>query len=86
MGVWIESQFWESLFYGLLQQINQVLLILAMFACLGLFFQRNYYSDLFYHLYAGPSNGGHIKDGRVVVQSVSVHSSANAVSGTRTDL
>ena len=42
----IESQFWESLFFGLLQQINQVLLILVFFACLGLFFPRNYYSGL----------------------------------------
>ena len=46
MGVRIESQFWESPFFGLLQQINQVLLILVFFACLGLFFPRNYYSGL----------------------------------------
>ena len=86
MGVRIESQFWESPFVGLLQQINQVLLILVIFACLGLFFPRNYYSGLFHHLYTGLSNGGHINDGHVVVQTVSVHSSANAASGTRTDL
>ena len=78
MGVQIDRQFWESLFFGLLQQINQVLLILAMFACLGLFFPRNYYVGLFHHLYTGPSNGGRINDGRVVVQSVSIHSSANS--------
>ena len=86
MGVRIESQFWESLFFGLLQQINKVLLILAIFACLGLFFPRNYYFGLFHHLYIGLSNGGRIDDGRVVVRSVSVHSPANAASGTRTDL
>ena len=33
MGVRIESQFWESPFFGLLQQISQVLLILVFFAC-----------------------------------------------------
>ena len=46
MGVRIESQFWESPFFGLLQQINQVLLIPVFFACLGSFFPRNYYSGL----------------------------------------
>ena len=46
MRMRIESQFRESLFFGLLQQINQVLLILVFFACLGSFFPRNYYSDL----------------------------------------
>ena len=86
MGVQIDSQFWESLFFGLLQQINQVLLIPSIFACLGLFFPRNYYSGLFHHLYTGLSNGGRINDGRMVVRSVSVHSSANAASRTRTDL
>ena len=35
MGARIESQFWESPSFGLLQQINQVLLILVfLFACL----------------------------------------------------
>ena len=86
MGVRIESQFWESPFFGLLQQINQVLLILVFFACLGSFFPRNYYSGLSHHLYTGLSNGGRINDGRMVVRSVSVHSPANAASGTRTDL
>ena len=33
IGVRIESQFWESPFFGLLQQISQVLLILVFFAC-----------------------------------------------------
>ena len=77
MGMQIESQFWEPLFFGLLQQTNQVPLILAIFACLGLFFPRNYYSGLFDHLYTGLSNGGCINDGRVVARSVSIHSSAN---------
>ena len=40
IGVRIESQFWESPFFGLLQQISQVLLILAFFSCLGLFFWK----------------------------------------------
>ena len=85
MGVQIESQFSESPFFGLLQQINQVLLILVFFACLGLFFPRNYYSDLFI-ICTGLSNDGRNNDGRVVVLSVSVHSPANAASGTWTDL
>ena len=42
----IESQFLESPFFGLLQQIIQVLLILVFFACLGSFFPTNYYSGL----------------------------------------
>ena len=46
MGVRSESQFWESPSFGLLQQINQVLLILVLFACLGSFFLMNYYSGL----------------------------------------
>ena len=74
MGVQIDSLFWESLFFGLLQQINQVLFILVIFACLGLFFSRNYYSGLFHHLYTGLSNGGRINDGHMVVRSVYVHS------------
>ena len=46
MGAQIESQFWESPSFGLLQQINQVLLITVFFACLGSFFPRSYYSGL----------------------------------------
>ena len=46
MGVRIESQFRESPSFRLLQQINQVLLIPAFFACLGSFFPRNYYFGL----------------------------------------
>ena len=37
-------------------------------------------------MYTGLSNGGRIIDGRMMVRSVSVHSSANAASETRTDL
>ena len=37
-------------------------------------------------MYAGLSNGGRINDGRMVVRSFSVHSPANAASGTQTDL
>ena len=37
-------------------------------------------------MYTGLSNGGRINGGRMVVRSVSVHSPANAASGTRTDL
>ena len=85
MGVRINSRFWESLSFGMLQQINQVLLILTIFACRFIFL-NNYYSRLFHHLYTGLSNGGHIKDGHVVVRSVFVHSLANATSGARTAL
>ena len=56
------------------------------FCLLGLFFPRNYYSSLFYHLYIGLSNDVRTNDGHVVVRSVSIHSPANAASGTRTDL
>ena len=70
-------------FFGLLQ-INQVLLILVIFACWSLFFPRNYYSGLF--LYTGLSNDVRTNDDRVVVRSVSIHSPANAASGTWTDL
>ena len=56
----------------------------SILSCLGLFFPRNYYPGLIHHLYTGLSNGGRINDGRVVVPSVSVYSSANAASGTQT--
>ena len=46
IGVRIESQFWESPSFRLLQQINQVLSIPVFFACLGSFFPTNYYSGL----------------------------------------
>ena len=63
-----------------------MLLILAIFARLGSFFPRNYYSALFHHLYTGLSNGGCINDSSMVVRSVSVHSPANAALGAWTDL
>ena len=86
MGVRIESQFWESPFFGLLQQINQVLLILVFFRLFGFIFPKELLLWFVHHLYTGLSNDGRINDGRVVVRSVSVHSTANAASGTRTDL
>ena len=86
MGVRIESQFWESPSFGLLQQINQVLLILVFFACLGSIFPKELLLWFVHHMYTGLSNGGRINDGRVVVQSVFGHSPANAASGTRADL
>ena len=58
----------------------------SIFACLGSFFPRNYYSALFHHLYTGLSNGGRINDSRMVVRLFSVHSPANAALGARTDL
>ena len=58
----------------------------SIFSCLGLFFPRNYYSVLFHHLHTDLSNGGRINNGRVVVRSVFVYSSANAASGTQTGL
>ena len=62
------------------------MLLILVFFCLGLFFPRNYYSGLFLHLYTGLSNGGRINNSGVVVRSVSVYSSANAASGTRSGL
>ena len=56
------------------------------FFLLGFIFLENYYSGLFHHLYTGLSNGGRINGGHMVVRSISVHSPANATSGTRTDL
>ena len=86
MGVRIESQFLESPFFGLLQQINQVLLIPVFFACLGSFFPKKLLLWFVHHMYTGVSNGGRINDSRMVVRSVSVHSLANAASGAQTDL
>ena len=86
MGVRIKSQFSKSPFFGLLQQINQVLLTLVFFACLGLIFPKELLLWFVHHIYTGPSNGGRINDSRMVVRSVSVHSPANAASGARTDL
>ena len=59
----------------------------SIFFCfLGFIFPNELLLWFVPHMYAGLSNGGRINDGRVVVRSVSVHSSANAASGTRTDL
>ena len=86
MGVRSESQFWESPSFGWLQQINQVLLTSIFFACLGSIFPKELLLWFIHHMYTGLSNGGRINDGHMVVRSVSVHSPANATSGTRTDL
>ena len=86
MGVRIESQFWESPFFIFLQQINQVLLILVFFCLFGFIFPNELLLWFVRHMYAGLSNGGRINNGRMVVRSVSIHSPANAASGTRTDL
>ena len=86
MGVRIESQFWESPFFGLLQHISKVLLILVFFACLGSIFPKELLLWFVHHMYTGLSNGGRINDGRMVVRSVSVHNSANAASGIWTNL
>ena len=85
MGARIESQFWESPSFGLLQQINQVLLI-PVFYLFGFIFPKELLLWFVHHMYTGLSNGGRINDGRMVVRSVSVHSPANAASGARTDL
>ena len=85
MGVRIESQFWESPFFGLLQQINQVLLILLILL-VWVYFPKELLLCFVHHLYVGLSNDGRINDGRVVVRSVSVHCPANAASRNQTDL
>ena len=56
------------------------------FRLFGLNFPKELLLWFVYHMYTGLSNGGHINDGPMVVRSVSVHSPANAASGTRTDL
>ena len=58
----------------------------SIFCLLGFIFPNELLLWFVRHMYAGLSNGGRISDDCVVVLSVSVHSSANAVSGTRTDL
>ena len=57
--------------FGLLQQINQVLLFLLIFCLHGLIFPEEYYSGLFHPLYTGLSNAGHINGGWVMVRSFS---------------
>ena len=58
----------------------------SIFCLLGFIFSNELLLWFVRHMYAGLSNGGRINDGRMVVRSVSVHSPANAASGTRTDL
>ena len=58
----------------------------SIFCLFGFIFPNELLLWFVHHLYAGLSNGGHINGGRMVVPSVSVHSPANAASGTRTDL
>ena len=57
----------------------------SIFCLLGFIFPKELLLRFVHHLYTGLSNDGRINDGRMVVRSVSVHSSANAASGTRTD-
>ena len=58
----------------------------SIFCLLGFIFPNELLLWFVRHIYAGLSNGGRINDDRMVVRSVSVHSPANAASGTRTDL
>ena len=58
----------------------------SIFCLLGFIFSNELLLWFVHHMYAGLSNGGRINGGRMVVRSVSVHSPANAASGTRTDL
>ena len=58
----------------------------SIFCLFGFIFPKELLLWFVHHLYTGPSNYGHTNDGRVVVQSVSVHSPANTASGTQTDL
>ena len=55
------------------------------FSLLGFIFPNKLLLWFVRHMYAGLSNSGRINDGCMVVRSVSVHSPANAASGTRTD-
>ena len=58
----------------------------SIFCLFGFIFPKELLLWFVHHLYTGQSNDGRINDGRVVVRSVSLHSLANAASGTRTDL
>ena len=58
----------------------------SIFCLLGFIFSNELLLWFVRHMYACLSNGRRINDGRMVVRSVSVHSPANAASGTRTDL
>ena len=56
------------------------------FCLFGFIFPKELLLWFVHHMHTGLSNGGRIIDGRMMVRSVSVHSPANAASGTRTDL
>ena len=58
----------------------------SIFFLFGFIFPKELLLCFVHDMYTGLSNGDRINDGRVVVRSVSVHSPANAASGTRTDL
>ena len=58
----------------------------SIFCLFGFIFPNELLLWFVHHTYTGLSNGGRINDSRMVVRSVSVHSPANAASGTRTDL
>ena len=58
----------------------------SIFCLFGFIFPKELSLWFVHDMYTGLSNGGRINDGHVVVRSVSVHSLANAASGTRTDL
>ena len=58
----------------------------SIFCLFGFILPKELLLWFVHYMYTGLSNGGHINDSRMVVRSVSVHSPANAASGTRTDL
>ena len=58
----------------------------SIFCLFGFIFPKELLLWFVHHMYTGLSNGGRINYSRMVVRSVSVHSPANAASGTRTDL
>ena len=59
---------------------------LSIFCLFGFMFPKELLLWFAHHMYTGLSNDGLINDGRMVVQSISIHSLANASSETRTDL
>ena len=85
MGVRIESQFWESPFFGLLQQINQVLLILTIFACWFIFL-KELLLWFVHDMYTGLSNGDRITTVAWWFDQFPYIVRRNAASGARTDL
>ena len=58
----------------------------SIFCLFGFIFRKELLLWFVHDMYTGLSNDGRMNDDRVVVRSVSVHSPANAASGTRTDL